>query len=116
MGFDVGRVRFEREARNTHENAVYTKRLADPQPGETWLLVTSAMHMPRTVGVFRAAGWNAIPFPVDFTTKQKFGLFYFGLPLSNRLSGIDAAAHEWIGLFVYRLLGYTDSILPGPGS
>lgn len=114
LGFEPGRVRFERDARNTYENAVYTKRLADPQPGETWLLVTSAMHMPRAVGAFRAAGWSAVPFPVDFTTRQEFELLYLGTTLSGRLSGIDAAAHEWIGLFAYRLLGYTDSLFPGP--
>lgn len=114
MGADVSRITFERESRNTHENAVNTKALADPQDGETWLLVTSAVHMPRSVGVFRAAGWDAIPFPVDFLTRQEFGLLDAGPALSSKLGGIDLAAHEWIGLLAYRILGYSDSVFPGP--
>ncbi|GIK96177.1 MAG: membrane protein [Alphaproteobacteria bacterium] len=113
MGFDVGRVQFERNSRNTHENAVNTMALAAPKPDETWLLVTSAIHMPRAVGVFRAAGWNAIPVPVDIRNKQEFGLLDLGPSLSGRLSGIDLALHEWAGLVAYRVLGYSDSLFPG---
>lgn len=116
MGVDMARVRFERQSRNTHDNAVNTMALAAPRPGEVWLLVTSAVHMPRAVGVFRAAGWDAVPVPVDFRTKQEFGAFDFGTSLSSRLSGIDLAVHEWTGLFAYRLLGYSDSWFPGPKS
>lgn len=115
MGFDVGRVKFERNSRNTYENAVNTLALAQPKRDETWLLVTSAIHMPRAVGVFRAAGWNAIPVPVDIRYKQEFGLLDPGPTLGGRLSGIDLAVHEWVGLVAYRLLGYSDSLLPGAG-
>ena len=59
----------ERRARNTLENAEFAKALAVPRPGERWLLVTSAFHMPRSVGLFRKAGFNVEPYPVDWRTK-----------------------------------------------
>src|SRR4051812_4726152 len=40
LGFDVSRIAFERESRNTYENAVFSRPLVNPQPGETWLLIT----------------------------------------------------------------------------
>ena len=64
MGVPPERMLFETAARNTHENAVLAHALAKPRPGETWLLVTSASHMPRSVGVFRRAGWDVVPWPV----------------------------------------------------
>ena len=63
------RVQLEERSRNTVENALFTKALIDPKPGERWLLVTSAMHMPRAVGVFRQAGFPVEAYPVDWHTK-----------------------------------------------
>lgn len=113
FGLDTDRVVFEREARNTFENALYSKPIAEPGPGETWLLVTSAYHMPRSVGIFRRQGWPVVPYPVDYTTDGRFHLlmppdFAGGLALLSR------AAKEWIGLVAYYALGYTDSLFPGP--
>ena len=58
----------EDRSRNTAENAVYSKALAAPKPGERWLLVTSAYHMPRAVGAFRKAGFEVDAYPVDYRT------------------------------------------------
>ncbi|MBI3113874.1 MAG: YdcF family protein, partial [Rhodospirillales bacterium] len=63
LGVDPARVAFEDASRNTAENAEFSRRLADPQAGETWLLVTSASHMPRAVGCFRKAGWPVVAYP-----------------------------------------------------
>jgi uncharacterized SAM-binding protein YcdF (DUF218 family) len=114
QGLPPDRVTFEDRAQSTRENAVFSLQLAGPQPGQRWLLVTSAKHMPRAMGVFRAAGWPELePWPVDYRTKGTFGLEGETV-LSSRLYELDEAAYEWYGLLYYRLLGYTRSILPGP--
>src|ERR671918_771376 len=64
QGFDASRVVFEPEARDTCENGLFSKRLADPTPGEQWLVVTSGRHMLRSVGNFPAVGWAVTPYPV----------------------------------------------------
>ena len=52
FGVPRERVLLEDRARNTYENAVFSKQLMKPKPGERWLLVTSAVHMPRAIGCF----------------------------------------------------------------
>ena len=61
LGLDPARILNEGRSRNTHENALFSRDMAQPQDGETWLLVTSAFHMPRSVGVFRQAGFEVVP-------------------------------------------------------
>lgn len=112
LGLDMQRLRFEPTARNTVENARAAKALVRPGPGERWLLVTSALHMPRAVGVFRAEGWNVVPYPVDVTPAEARERRGFGIALIGGLRQLSRASHEWIGLLVYRLLGHTREILP----
>ena len=69
FGIPRDRIVLESRARNTVENAVHTKELVKPKPGERWLLVTSAHHMPRSVGIFRKAGFPVEAYPVDFRTR-----------------------------------------------
>lgn len=113
MGFPVARILFEDQSRNTWENALFTHRAIQPRPGETWLLVTSAFHMPRSIGCFRQAGWSVIPYPVDYQTE---GLAEpsFDVDPSGGLRNLDWAVHEILGLVAYRLLGQSDSLWPGP--
>lgn len=114
LGLADGRVEYEAEARNTRENAELARKLAKPKPGETWLLVTSARHMPRSVGCFRQAGWGEIvPWPVDYRTKRAIE-WTPSLDFAGALDTVNDAAHEWIGLVAYRLLGYTDAWFPAP--
>ena len=113
MGLDPARLTLEDQARNTYENALFSQRLAMPKPGEKWVLVTSAMHMSRAVGTFRALGWDVIPYPVDYRTSGTFAsiqLFDFGQSILD----LDAAAKEWLGLIGYRVLGRTDALFPAP--
>jgi len=108
LGGDPTRIYVETRPRTTSEDAFYTAALLKPKPGESWLLITSASHMPRAVGCFRVAGFQVEPYPVEFTTSRAFAL---GLPA---LYDLDAAAKEWIGLVAYRLMGKTDALFPGP--
>lgn len=108
LGFDTSRVVFESQSRNTWENALLSRPLAQPRPGETWLLVTSAWHMPRAVGAFRAAGWPVVPYPVDYLTSvQAHGH-------GNGLSALSLALHEWLGLAYYSWRGWCESWFPAP--
>jgi uncharacterized SAM-binding protein YcdF (DUF218 family) len=74
MGADPSRILFERKSRNTRENALFARDLVKPAPGQVWLLVTSAYHMPRAVAVFRALDWPVVPYPVDQRTTGRFEL------------------------------------------
>lgn len=113
LGLDPRRIAFEGESRNTYENALFTFRLAQPQPGETWILITSAAHMPRAVGCYRRVGWRVLPYPVDFQTTGGETLdptFDF----AGGLASLGSALHHWVGLVVYRVTGRTDALFPGP--
>jgi uncharacterized SAM-binding protein YcdF (DUF218 family) len=110
LGLDLARVRFEASARNTLENARRSKLVTAPKPGERWLLVTSALHMPRAVAVFRAAGWPVIPYPVDYPRPQPAPAL--ALNLVGSLNGLIDAGYEWLALLAYRGLGYTRELLP----
>jgi uncharacterized SAM-binding protein YcdF (DUF218 family) len=113
LGGDSARVYMEPRPRTTSEDALYTAALLKPKPTERWLLVTSALHMPRAVGCFRAAGFQAEPYPVEFRTVRSH-LFTGFSPGSAALSDLDTAAKEWIGLVAYRLMGKTDALFPEP--
>jgi uncharacterized SAM-binding protein YcdF (DUF218 family) len=110
FGIPRSRVTLEERSRNTRENAIFTKALIDPKPAERWLLVTSAAHMPRSVGVFRNIGFPVEAYPVDWRASDWRGVPW---PLAG-LNMLDAASKEWVGLIAYRLAGYTSELLPGP--
>jgi len=110
-GIEKERLLLERQARNTAENAVYTKKLIKPATDENWLLVTTAFHMPRSAGLFCKLNWPVIPFPVDHGTLPD-SLFQPGFNLSDHAGTLVDATHEWVGLLAYYLSGRTDSLLP----
>lgn len=112
LGVPPERMVFEDRSLTTHENAVFTRDLIRPQPGEVWALVTSASHMPRSVAVFRQVGWDVLPWPTG--PRGRSGLFPLSRSFGAKLSALDAAAHEWAGLFGYWLTGKTSSLMPSP--
>jgi uncharacterized SAM-binding protein YcdF (DUF218 family) len=114
LGVPAGQMIFEGRSRNTWENAVFTRDLLGPKTGERWLLVTSAWHMPRSIGVFRRIGFDVIAFPVDYRTfgdRRDLRQIVRG---PEGLVMLGDAVHEWIGLLAYRLSGKTDALLPEP--
>jgi uncharacterized SAM-binding protein YcdF (DUF218 family) len=112
LGLDPGRVYLENRPRTTSEDALYCAALLKPKPHQRWLLVTSALHMPRAVGCFRAAGFQVQPYPVHFSTRPLRPLAPF--PPGVAMNHLDTAAKEWIGLVAYRLMGKTDALFPEP--
>jgi uncharacterized SAM-binding protein YcdF (DUF218 family) len=113
LGVARDRVIAEEQSRNTVENAVFSYRLANPQPGERWLLVTSAYHMPRAIGVFRQAGFAVEAYPVDWRTRGSADALRPFASIGDGLRRTDTAVREWVGLIVYRLTGRTSELLPG---
>jgi uncharacterized SAM-binding protein YcdF (DUF218 family) len=114
LGIPRTRVEIERRSRNTAENAAFTKALVQPKPGERWLLVTSAAHMPRSIGIFRKEGFPVEAYPVDWRTGgDDSDLLPFDR-ISRGLPRLDVAAREWVGLIVYWLAGKTSELFPGP--
>jgi uncharacterized SAM-binding protein YcdF (DUF218 family) len=116
LGIAKERLIIERESRNTFENAEFSKKLADPKPGERWLLVTSAFHMPRSVGIFRKVGFAVEPCPVDWRLAGEKDLTHFPIQSEDGLEYTNLAVREWLGLIAYRLTGRTDELFPGPAS
>lgn len=98
----------ENNSRNTYENAVYSaKMLQTGNYGSRYLLITSATHMKRSLACFRKAGIQTVPFPVDprssvqFYTPDKIII-----PDADNLVSWDVLIHEWIGMLMYRMMGY----------
>ena len=112
MGAEIDRFTFEDRARNTWENLLFSKNLVGPKAGETWLLVTHAVSIPRAVGVARQVGWDVLAWPVDYQTGAPGALF--ALRFAGNVVGLETALHEWIGLFVYRLTGRSAAWFPSP--
>ena len=114
QGFDMRRLILERASRNTHENAVLTHALVGPKPGEIWILVTSASHMPRSLGVFRAIGWDVVPWPVDYRTEGWSEAWGIELNPTEGFRRMEMVAKEWVGMVAYRMTGRTRELFPGP--
>jgi uncharacterized SAM-binding protein YcdF (DUF218 family) len=114
LGISKARIIMERRSRNTQENAEFSKLAVAPKNGERWLLVTSAFHMPRSVGLFRKAGFAVDPYPVDWRVGGGSDVLTFATIAADGLGRTDLALREWIGLAVYRVTGKIDSLLPGP--
>ncbi len=111
LGFSGARFIYEGNSVNTYENATRTFALLPPNPQQTWILVTSAYHMPRSVGTFRQVGWQVLPYPVDYQTGTT-SLIPDKLDVAVRLREADLAIHEWIGLAAYRFLGKSNDLFP----
>lgn len=99
-GIDPSRIEIEDRSSNTWENAVFSKRVAAPRPGERWLVITSAVHMPRAIGAFRQAGFSVEAWPVYDVTDPRHAY--------------EAVRHEWLGLIGYTLRGRSSALFPRP--
>lgn len=116
MGLSDRGVIYEDRARNTYENALFSKeRVGADSVRRKWVLITSAKHMPRAMGVFRQAGWNVLAYPVDYVTDGR-GAFEIQFRPMKGLGSLNDALREWIGLVVYRVLGRTSEVVPSQAS
>jgi uncharacterized SAM-binding protein YcdF (DUF218 family) len=104
VGIAPGRTIYERASLNTIQNLRFTRRLVNPKPGETWVLVTSAMHMPRAMAIADQLGWKMLPWPSDYETTTGWHMRSWKAP-SDGLQTVDRALHEWVGRLVYAITG-----------
>jgi len=92
-------------AGSTYEEALLLLERMQPRPGETWLLVTSAWHMPRAWATFRTLGWTTVAYPVDSIAAGA----HWGWPTlpgaGERLAELDRIVREWGAVQVYRRTG-----------
>jgi len=114
LGVARGRVVAEDRSRNTIENARFSRELAQAKPGERWLLVTSAYHLPRAIGAFRQAGFPVEAYPVDWRTRGAPDVLRPFPTLGDGLRRTDTAVREWVGLLAYWLSGRSSELFPGP--
>lgn len=114
LGIDPSRLVLETQSRDTYENAVMSRRMVDAKDGETWLLVTSAFHMPRSMALFRSAGFDVVAWPSDYRTTGDEGFGPARDNLMDNLDNVTVGTREWLGLIAYRLSGRTSRLLPSP--
>ena len=114
LGIPGQRLEIDRRARNTDENAEFSKAIAAPKSGQRWLLLTSAFHMPRSVGIFRKAGFAVEPYPVDWRTGGAVDLLTVSPFVVQGLERTDIAVRERIGLVAYWISGKTSALFPAP--
>jgi uncharacterized SAM-binding protein YcdF (DUF218 family) len=114
FGIARERILVDDRSRDTLENAAFSKAVAQPQPGERWLVVTSAYHMPRSIGAFRQAGFPVEAYPTDWRTRGAVDLARPFDSVADGLKRSDTAIREWVGLVVYWASGRTSELFPGP--
>jgi uncharacterized SAM-binding protein YcdF (DUF218 family) len=113
LGIAQDRLLLESQARNTEENAELSKSLLEGIEGPK-LLVTSAFHMPRSMGLFRKAGIAVLPWPTDYRSTGLEGLALDVTNPVDNLMTMTTALREWVGLVAYHWTGKTDELFPGP--
>ncbi len=113
MGVAPGRIRLEDRSRDTWQNLVYSKLMVSPRPGESWVLVGAAFHIPRSIAIAQHLGWTMLADPTSYLSVPPGS----GLPqvdLVRKLDHLGLAFHEWLGLLAYRLEGRTETLFPRP--
>ncbi len=113
FGIASDRLVLEGDSRNTDENVALSRDFLDDAAGPVFL-VTSAFHMPRSVGLFAAQDLDVVPWPTDFRSPGPVG-FWFDIanPVQN-ISVSTVAIKEWIGLAIYHWTGRIGALVPGP--
>lgn len=99
----------EKDSKNTYENAVFTKKILDSlNIGNKYLLVTSAYHMPRSLAVFKKAGYtNITPYITNKVSGvRRYTFDHLFIPTPDALFQLQFLLHEWVGFLVYKIKGY----------
>ena len=116
LGIPESALILDNESQNTYENAVQAKEILSALEIDRILLVTSAMHMPRSVALFEKQGFEVIPIPVDYSVTENESAESSGGSLINRILDVIPSAgnlalttnalKEYLGMLVYTLQGW----------
>ena len=104
-GIRPEQIRIDDKAVNTFENGMFSKKILEDLGVNDFLLITSASHMARAVGVLRHIGLNPQAYPVDHQVSERdLGkLKQFGL---GKWLLLKIYLHEVVGYFYYKMRGY----------
>jgi uncharacterized SAM-binding protein YcdF (DUF218 family) len=111
-GIELQRIIIESQSRNTYENFLLLKAILPDLDGQ-YLLITSAYHMSRAVGIARKHNINVIAYPVDYRSTTAINR-QLDFDMFAHLEVLEPAWREWIGLVVYFITGKIDFIFPKP--
>jgi uncharacterized SAM-binding protein YcdF (DUF218 family) len=107
MGVAENDIYLEENARNTHENATYTKKMLAPYLAEEMVLVTSAMHMPRAKACYIKEGFRVVVYPADIKKKDTTsGILDLVIPQERNLSKFAELIREMAGFVIYKVVGF----------
>ena len=107
MGVAEKDIYLEENARNTHENATYTKKMLAPYLAEEMVLVTSAMHMPRAKACYIKEGFRVVDYPADIKKKDTpSGILDLVIPQERNLSKFAELIREMTGFVIYKVVGF----------
>jgi len=104
LGIPPSRIIWESHSRSTWENFTYSHTLANPKPGDAWVVVTSALNMPRAMGIAAKLCWPIIPWPSDYISSGNEERI-INMDFTGDVGQLEADTHEWLGLLAYKLTG-----------
>lgn len=97
----------ENRAVNTYQNAKFTAELIRKNyPGQKYILLSSASHLPRAIACFEKQGFRITPFGTDYMSKKRRFLWIQLIPSGYALDDAQTLMHEWVGFLIYKLMGY----------
>ena len=108
MGIPAENIVMDGLSRNTYENAVNSKRICDSlHLSGPFVLISSAMHLPRAENLFIKQRLTIRSYPCDFITKNLANNFWedYLLPSSLTMNNWDIFIKELCGLLIYSIIG-----------
>jgi uncharacterized SAM-binding protein YcdF (DUF218 family) len=104
-GLPAGRLTVEEKSRDTFENAAFSKALLAPGPGEVWMLVTAARHMPRAKATFERQGWTVLAYPAAYRAPPDAWKTEWEIDATGNFRDLGQLVHEVLGYAAYRIAG-----------
>jgi uncharacterized SAM-binding protein YcdF (DUF218 family) len=104
LGIPEDEIIEEKKSRNTLENALFTREILETEGIDKICLVTSAFHMPRSVLIFKTAGFKVIPVPSDYRIFRTPYSWYSFLPAPSYLRDSMFGIREYVGILYFELI------------